>query len=206
MRKHLFAAVVVALLFSVPTLGALVITVGDNPLLENTAGQTVDIYMTGGDGIDGVNFRAQIADGYPEVGGSSVDGPDFQGLDATSAGMIFSGESATQTFMFAQATEWNFSADPSATGSGLLATLTIDTTGHFVTDAVTSWALDLEGMVFGDTTAFTGPPLTNVPISITNGTIFLTAIPEPAIVVQLLGLAGAGTLGLWFRRRKSRTP
>jgi hypothetical protein len=211
MSKHIFAGVIVALMLGAPTWGALVIDVGDYPLLENTSGQTVNISISGGDSVAGMTFRAQIADGYSAVPGetipgSSIDGPDFEGVDAISGGMVFAGGNQTDVVAWEQAWESNVSTSSgTVSGSGLLATLTIDTTGHFLTDSVTSWALDLEGMVFGDT-EFTGAGAVEVPVTIANGTIYLDAgvIPEPGVVVQLLGLGGAGVFLLWLRRRKRR--
>ncbi len=41
-------------------------------MLPNTPNQTIDIFVTGGDPVQGVNFRVQLADGFPDVPGSTV--------------------------------------------------------------------------------------------------------------------------------------
>jgi hypothetical protein len=73
---------------------------------------------------------------------------------------------------------------------GLLATLTIDTTGFFAGDPVTSWTLNMSSTLNG-VTDFAGAPA-----QITDGTI--TLVPEPA-TLSLLGLGG---LAMLRRRRR----
>jgi hypothetical protein len=81
-------------------------------------------------------------------------------------------------------------------GSGTLTTLLVDVSGYPVGS---TFDLDLTGTVAGDT-AFSRSG-SSVAAIITNGSIHIIAVPEPAPV---FGMAGAGVLALITRRANHR--
>lgn len=113
------------------------ITVGNHLLLPDTPGQTVQIFVTGGDAVSGLNLFAQVGDGGPELTDFSLpagtDGPAISSVDLKT-GTIFDGipDGQTDTGSIPQVVNY-FIAITAAGGSvpadGLLTTLTIDTTG-----------------------------------------------------------------------------
>src|SRR5687768_3460768 len=107
-----------------------VITVGNHELLPNTAGQTIQIHVSGGDDVDGLNFNAQIGNGGPEVGGT--DGPNLT-ADIIN-GTIFAGNNTGQQdpgSVPQVAARTTTTGQGTVDAQGVLATLTIDTTGFF---------------------------------------------------------------------------
>ena len=204
MKKPLIAGLagLAVVLFASVAWAELLIDVGNHPLLPGTAGQTITIDITGGDAVGGGTIFLQVADGGPEaipylppgtiVG---IDGPDITAVDILT-GTIFDGNNlgdfggtvvpqAWQSLTYTQ-------AGTAVDGDGLLATVTLDTTGF----TSGSWDLSM-GSLLGQT-EFGG-----VPLRITPGTIFIPTdgeiIPEPASCVLLL--LGTATLLLWHRRR-----
>ncbi len=189
------------------------IVVGSHLLLPNTPNQVVQIFVTGGDQIQGVNLNAQIGTD-PSSGGTPVfqytgvtngayPGPTFSTLLAP--GSVFAppvgfGENDV-TFYPAlwQSGSATASANGFATASGLLATLVIDTTGF----TSGTWALNLSDTIVGPTdwagSIFQGNEVPN-PV-ITDGSISI--VPEPgSIVLALFGAAGLGAVAI--RRRRAR--
>ena len=124
-----------------------VITIGDHTLAADTAGQQIEIYVSGGQDVSQLNFYALIADGGSECGGS-IDGPAIEDIDLMT-GTIFdgnndgeygdddgSGESDTKPQYEAISIDVT---SGTVTADGLLATLTIDTTGF----TSGTWTLNL---------------------------------------------------------------
>ncbi len=154
-------------------------------LLENTSGQWIDIYVSGGNPIEGCNFNAQIGDGGPAASGTAA--PVITGIDLETG--IFAGNnqgqvdqgSIPQVAMFSITT-----ATGTVSASGILARLEIDTTGYFGDQ---TWTLALDATHNG-TTDFAPAAAT-----ITDGAI---NIPEPA-TLSLLAIGGLAMI----RRRKA---
>ena len=73
-----------------------VIVVGEHELLADTADQLIEIMVSGGDSVQGLNLRLQVADGgtHPDAGGS-IDGPKISNIDLVS-GTIFDGNHTGQ--------------------------------------------------------------------------------------------------------------
>ncbi|MBI1310043.1 choice-of-anchor D domain-containing protein [bacterium] len=147
------------------------ITVGEHRLLPNRSGQVIQLFVTGGAPFAGMTLRVQIGDGGPEAGGSQ-DGPSIQTVDILT-GTVFEsnntglrqdvdGDSPDTVPQFERAETTTNSGTVSA--SGLLATITIDTTGF--TEAG-DFDLKITGTADGDTSF---APAT-APIELTNGTI-----------------------------------
>ena len=145
------------------------IDVDENRLLPDRTGQTVQIWVTGAEQVSGLNFCVQIGDGGPELVDyglpPGIDGPSISAIDLQTD-TIFGIENSTQIagdsipqVAFCSV----FTNSGSVVASGLLATLTIDTTG-FRSGA---WDLVLSG-VLGQSTDFAPDA-----ISIINGTIYL---------------------------------
>jgi len=156
------------------------IVVGTHELRPNQPGQTVQIFVTGGDDVGGVNFYVQTANGGPEAEaqgwippGTAIVGPAITEFDLLT-GTIFAGDNMGQfgglpPGAFPQialgGTVMNNGYVPA---NGLLATVTIDTTG-FLSG---SFALSLS--VADVTTDFAG-----IPADITDGAIHIVADAEP---------------------------
>ena len=64
-----------------------VIDTGDHYLLPDTPNQQIQILVSGGDLVQGLNFNSQIGDGGPELGGV-IDGPHITDIDVEN-GTIF---------------------------------------------------------------------------------------------------------------------
>lgn len=167
--------------------GATVI-VGQHELRPNAAAQTIPLRVTGGDLVQGLNLRVQIADGgtHPAVGGA-IHGPVIESLDLL-AGTIFDGNHSGQQSILNLPQVW-VQAVTTSTGTvvadGLLATLTVDTTGFDSGEFTLALANTRDGP-----TDFAG-----VPIDIQDGTIRI--IPEPAAILLLpLGVL------CWLGRRR----
>jgi hypothetical protein len=115
------------------------VTVGTHALLPNTANQVITIQITGGDQVAGEDFFAQIGDGGAFLGGTDAK-PAFTNVDILSS-TIFStsnngsygdpngtppGSNSAHPLIWVDGTT---TVDGSVPAVGLLATLTIDTTG-----------------------------------------------------------------------------
>lgn len=162
------------------------IVVGNHTLLPNTPNQVITIRVRGGDSIAGEDFFAQIGDGGTFVGGIDV-GPIFTSVDIIGSS-IFAGNHTGAYGDPSGIPPGNNSHHPliwvdgtiAETGTvaadGLLATLTIDTSG------LTSGTFPL--VLTGVATAL-GPFSTTLrdangdPISltVTNGTLTISALP-----------------------------
>lgn len=212
------SALALAGIFGCATLSqaATQIDVGDHLLLPNSPNQKIEIFVTGGDQIEGMNFNAQIgtdpehAVGIPvfqyEIGTHfSYPGPNLSTLLAS--GSVFAppaGEYETDVTFFD--TLWQSGAlTPSGTvgASGLLATLYIDTTGVVALQG-TSWPLILSNTLGGPTnwagSIFNGQEVPN-PIII-DGSI--TIVPEPSSIA-LAAFAAVGFCAVAVRRRMNRS-
>ena len=140
--------------------------------------------------MDGVEFFLQVADGGPE-GGGSVDGPAITDVDIL-AGTIFDGNSTGEAGGGQLVRQFWQSGTTTDSGTvianGLLATATIDTTGFYGHDPITTWDLKMTGTLMGNSSLQTPPP----PLStrITNGSISIRSdtptIPEPSTLVLLV--------------------
>jgi len=116
---------------------ALHIQVGDHLLVPNQAGQTIDILVTGGEPVSGVNLYAQVGDGGPELADyglpAGVDGPAISAVDLKTGGIFASvPDPAVNQGSLPQVAIWSLGiAAPQGqvAANGKLVTLTVDTTG-----------------------------------------------------------------------------
>jgi hypothetical protein len=174
---------------------AAVIDAGAHNLQPNMPGQKIDFFVTGGEKIIAVVFSVAIDGGGPAYGG--ILGPSITNLDLVSLGHIFSPNHGTVYNDYSDPQLWEsntITAVGTIPATGLLATITVDTTGF----GPGEHTLDLKGQPLtdypGDTQLLFADTL------ITNGSI--TIVPEPSSVA----LAAIGLMGLtvWgCRRRKS---
>lgn len=178
------------------------VTAGNHVLLPNAAGQKVPIMIGGGDPIEGIDLYVQIGDGglvlhkdgFPVIDGDDV-GPIITAVDIL-RGTIFA-TSHTGARIEAHPLIWSASTTTAGASKvpadGLLATVTIDTTGFF------------GGTYPFSLTASTIPSPTptwvaNIPSTLVDGS--LAIVPEPATV--FLALAGAAGCAIVARRGRRK--
>ena len=153
-----------------------VIDVGRHVLLPDTPGQTIELFVTGGDPVQGLNLFVQVADGYP-TGGGVIDGPNITGVDIV-ADTVFAASNTGQDTDVALDQIWlvytttDEEVEPFVGAEGKLATVTLDTTGF----PSGTWDLLLAGTLNEDSD-FAG-----VAADISNGTIEIQEPPAAVIV------------------------
>lgn len=116
------------------------VVVGNKVLAPNLPGQSIQISVTGGDAVQGINLNAQVADGGPTPPGT-VTGPVFTAADLITGTIFSSNNTGQQDFVtFATRPQVYSGAVVTSTGtvtaSGLLATFTLDTTGFSTPNTV----------------------------------------------------------------------
>lgn len=187
MRRATLTSLVVVLLGLAPA-SAADISIGDYLLPPNTPGQQVLVTVASAPAemVRGLEFFLTI----------EPNGPQITGVDLIGAGLVFAG--GDPPVADPGNTPWViYYSTGTATdreANGTLARLTVSTVG--VNPGVYSISLSARGE---DTYLVDsiGDPL---PGTLTGG--HLTVVPEPAVVVQLLGLAVLAPLAVFFRRRK----
>ena len=111
--------------------GAIVI-VGDHQLEPNTAGQEILIYVDGDDAVQGLNFQIQIDDGVLPPGQTA---PKITAVDITTDTIFGNSNNGShgnlsESMVWARWTTTDEElSTATVTADGLLATVTIDTTG-----------------------------------------------------------------------------
>jgi hypothetical protein len=150
-----------------------VITVGNHTLLANTPNQKIQIFVSSASTlVQGTDVEVQIADGGPAAGGT-VLGPKITNVDVLT-GTIFATSNGGQTgsgSIVPQVYEATTVAGTSVPASGLLATITIDTTGF----NGGTFSLSLGNTLNGST------DFTVIPAIVTDGSITIT--PPPVVVI-----------------------
>lgn len=148
-----------------------VVSVGNHELMPNMPNQFIDIMVSGEDEVQGVTMRVQVGDGGAAPGsGTLASGPRITAIDLLSD-TIFSGNNTGQSNVLGWDQIWVTSTTTSSDevrASGLLARVTLDTTGW---DAGT-FSLNI-GNTKDGASDFAG-----VPMRISEGSI--TIVPEPA--------------------------
>jgi len=158
-----------------------VIDVGNHVLLPNTRNQTIEINVSGGHGVSGVVLNVQAADGYPDVPGSSDDGPNITGVDLVGSGTVFGNvpnngngfiETYDQIWIVGTTTQ-----EPNvAILEGTLAKVTFDTTPF----SSGTWDVKLADTFNGDTHFQSSVFGTLVSPQVINGTI---RIDQPPVAI-----------------------
>ena len=150
------------------------IEVGDYVLRPNRPGQQIEIYVQGGQPVAGLDFFLQLGDGGPELDQLGLppgqDGPSITHVELKQ-GTLFQNtpDVGIDLGSLPQVANWSISIadEGSVPAEGLLATVTVDTTGFF--DG--TWSLLLADLLPEHPS---GPFSTNfagMPIFITNGSL-----------------------------------
>ena len=112
-------------------------------LRQNQANQQIQVYVSGGDPVAGVNFNMELGNGGTQMG--QPPAPSFTNLDLVT-GTIFQADyldpvdsGSTPDLL----TAWVVTNSGTVPADGLLATVTVDTTGFFASDPVHSWLLSM---------------------------------------------------------------
>lgn len=166
------------------------IVVGNHAYIPGAAGQTLQIFVTGGDAVQGLNF-------IMDFNNNTAGGPIITGIDILTS-TIFAGNNTGQGSGFpppatkVKATTTTGGGTVSA--NGLLATITFS----FVGVPTGTYPIRMTAMAAtggGSTTNFAG-----IDANITNG---FFAFPEPSsIVLGLFALAGLSAVAV--RKRRAR--
>jgi len=158
------------------------IDVGTHELLPDTPGQVVQIHVSGGDLVQGMNLFIMVANGGPELEligelppGAGIAGPAITFADAIT-GTIFASNNLGQNYVpdgdvdLPQiATVYAITQSGTVPAEGLLVTITLDTTGFFHG----TFALSLT--VLGVQSDFAG-----IPAQITDGFIVIPSDEVPS--------------------------
>jgi len=116
-----------------------VVNIGTHELASDRAGQTIELFVSGGHAVSGLNLFLQVGDGGPELTDfglpAGTDGPSISAVDLKT-GTVFNSISDTQSDLggIPQVKSYSIAiSEPggSVPAQGLLATITIDTTGIF---------------------------------------------------------------------------
>lgn len=169
-----------------------VIDVGTISLLENTPDQTVPIYVSGGDAIQGLNLNLSVESGGPELSADGKLGPMITAVDVVTD-TLFANNNDGQTTIASFPQAWVITTATS-TGSvaadGLLTRVTFDTTGFLMGSGPFLFTLTDP---LGTPTDFAG-----IAADLTIGQIEI--VPEPQCAPMLLiGIVG------WALRHRRRT-
>jgi len=158
------------------------VSAGHHILLPDTPGQIVAVYVAGGAPVSGLKFFAKISSSDPESGGS-VQGPQIQSVNLTGhpeVPTIFTGNNDGQrdAGSLPRVQAWEIATAAGTVGAqGLLATLTIDTTGWWKNSAAAlDWPLLLADAQL-DSTHFFNAEGNRINAAIVAGAITLNTPP-----------------------------
>jgi hypothetical protein len=195
-RRRTAASYVAILTAPAISIAAPIITVGHHTLAPNTPNQVIPIMVEGGDPVQGVNLIVQIGDGGASLGGVAGSAPRIQDV-SFAGGAIFAANNNGRA-LDEPATDqlWQIhtaTADGTVAADGVLAFITIDTTG-FTSGTYPLLLADIGGDANVDSD-FAG-----IPATISNGSVTVT-VPEPV----LLGAAPVLALGFVRHRKGPRS-
>lgn len=198
------------LLLGVAATSAATIEVGNHVLLPNTPNQPIPIWVTGVEWAASLNFNVQMGDGLgPDHGGVAAPSitevdvlhyPGFNDTGDTIFGAVPNGGewgSGAMTDQLFERTTWANSGSVQA--NGLLAVITLNTTGFFGNPPEGHWELKVKETLNAPTELLENSQSADpIPLEVTDGKVSL--IPEPATLVLLL----SGLLPVLFFARSSR--
>lgn len=178
------------------------VRVPDVMLFPNQANQYVDIYVTDNAPLGGLNFSIILGDGFPDLAGSTIDGPIITDVDLIGTLLqptVFTGNNTGQQDPGSKdRVAFRNTTTQSGTVSedGRLAILTIDTTGYFSG----TYDLLVDGLNASPSTELLAATGEIYQTQFRNGSITLTAVPEP---VHYALASGLFCLVFAFWRKKS---
>ncbi len=182
---------------------AATINVGTVELWENMPNQSWQFFVSGGEQVGGLEFDIQVGDGGAANGGTDV-GPTITSVNLLNGSIFdvpaydpFQYTQESQPLLFQKSV--TFFEIETVPATGLIATVTFDTTGIF---AGTEMPLLLSGVKNQFNTHFTDVNGTDMATVVTNGTIVINAIPEPASLIHVSALALIGAVIFWRRRSR----
>jgi hypothetical protein len=154
---------------------ALAIQAEHRLVAPNLAGQTLEIMVTGGELVSGVNLYAQVGDGGPELADYGLpagqDGPSISTVDLKMGTVFFHvPDPAVNLGSLPQVAVWSLgiaAQGGKVPAQGRLARLTIDTTGF--TEG--RWDLSLSNVLAGLDGGPFATDFAGLPASISNGSI-----------------------------------
>lgn len=154
---------------------AATIHVGDHQLIPNVAGQQIEIFVTGGEAVSGVNLFVQVGDGGPELGDFGVapgtDGPAITAVDLktdTIFALVPNDQDDLPGLPQVAISSIEFGSPGQTTlAEGKLVTLTLDTRGF----QSGSWELRLTNVLFELPNGPFETDFAGVGIDIVNGSI-----------------------------------
>lgn len=206
MRRTVLLSAVLFLASTTAALATPIIDVGDH-LFSPGEIRTIAISVTGGDEVAGLNFCIQIGDGGEANFGVDTL-PIMTAVDIVSPGTIFNasnflGQSDTASpLMWLAQSVTDDTIAPTLSCTGILAYVTIDTTGAVPGE---TFPLLLKGVALGSfgepglDTYFSDVFGVDVLADITNGSI--TIIPEPSTIGLLCSMLVAISVTALRRRR-----
>jgi len=169
-------------------------------LPQNVTGYQVHVMASGGEVVKGIEMYLEV-----QANGPTFKAPPLPPLDLTGAGLIFEGgsgpfiaraDSDPLRIIYAS-TDSNDDppTHPPRVANGTLAVLTFSTVG------IERGSYKLAPMVGDNVSFFTGPTGGEIPTNLES--TILKVVPEPAAIVQILGLLGALPAVLVYRRWKA---
>ena len=175
MKRFFFCGCIASRLLSSVAFATPTVVVGNRVLAPGLAGQPVQLSVTGGDAVQGVDFNAEVADGGP-TGGGTISGPHITGVNLISGTIFASNNSGQQDITtLAQVYAGGIAtSNGTVAANGLLATMTFDTTGF--TTPNTAFALRLKGFssgIFSGDSDFGDSSGNILPGNITNGNLII---------------------------------
>jgi hypothetical protein len=166
-----------------------VINAGIHSLAPNTPGQSVQILVSGGEAVSGIDLFVQVGDGGATAGGDDTR-PVITHLDLVTDTIFASNN--TGAFVDSTPLLWGATtttANGSVSANGVLATLTIDTTG------LSAGQFDL--LLDPPTTGPTAFADSGVTTSRVNGSLQIGAVPAIAGDYNQNGTVDAADYALW---------
>lgn len=175
---------------------------GEHVLIADRANQIVNIFASptfAGEIAPGFNLNLFVDDGGSVVGGLDNNAPKITSVNLKPVGGLFSAIPDSQTVVFSSQKLFQVTIAPTTaatrpqiTANILLAQVTLDTTGL----TTGNWVFGLNGLPGVGLPASDFAGNTTV---VTNGTLTITAVPEPStIALTAIGLV----TGVCFQRRR----
>ncbi len=212
MQRRFLTVLALAAVVCLPVtaMAATTLTAGDHSFPVGSGNVTFDILASGNDPLQGVDIMVMTGTNGGDLTASTPDAPTLVSVDLVGAGTIFNPNNNTQGDV---TNGTNIYQGGTATNSGLIASA--DTNGGIlahVTIDITGWGAGVYPLWVNDSNPLSGGGLTGtvlyttggaaLQLASTNGSITLTAVPEPSSIV--LGLfAAAGMAAVVIRRRRA---